>query len=229
MTIAGTLFRQATSSSKQSAYPVVFVIDQDMSVRESLAAMISDEGWLPETFSTAEEFLSHPRATAPHCLVLDVDLPDMSGLDVQRSVAARQRNTPIIFIAGTCNVPTAVQAMKAGAIEFFTKPLDGVDLRDSIRSALDLSREAIGREVQLHQLERRYETLSPREREVMALVVSGRMNKQVGGELGISEITVKAHRGRAMQKMEAASLAHLVVIATKLGVAAAPRSRCSAG
>jgi FixJ family two-component response regulator len=207
----------------------VYIVDTDISVATSLEAMIGREGWELVTFSSAQSFLSQPKALAPNCLLLDVALPDMSGLDLQRHISATRRDIPIIFVSECNDIPMAVQAMKAGAIEFFTKPLDGVDLRDSIRSALDLSREAIGREVQLHQLERRYETLSPREREVMALVVSGRMNKQVGGELGISEITVKAHRGRAMQKMEAASLAHLVVIATKLGVAAAPRSRCSAG
>ena len=228
MNIASALFSGPVSSPKGGADPVVFIIDEDASNRDSLASMVDREGWQPETFASARSFLARPRICAPSCLILDVGLPDINGLDLQRSISAARSDMPIIFVAGTCDISMAVQAMKAGAIEFFTKPFDKRDLLDAIRSALEISREAICRETQLRALEKRYETLSRREREVMALVASGRMNKQVGGDLGISEITVKAHRGKAMQKMEASSLAHLVMIAARLGVASQTSGRYSA-
>jgi FixJ family two-component response regulator len=205
----------------------VYIVDTDISVATSLEAMIGREGWELVTFSSAQSFLSQPKALAPNCLLLDVALPDMSGLDLQRHISATRRDIPIIFVSECNDIPMAVQAMKAGAIEFFTKPFDAKDLLDATRSAIEMSRDALCREAQLCALRERYETLSPREREVMGLVVTGRMNKQVGGDLGISEITVKAHRGRAMQKMEAASLAHLVTIAAKLGVAGESRFRAA--
>jgi FixJ family two-component response regulator len=213
------LVRESGLSARSRAAPVVYVVDEDTALHESLESAICREGWDLVAFSSAQEFLSHPCGLVPSCLILA--LPDISGLDLQKHIAAARRDIPIIFVSGCNNIAMAVQAMKAGAIEFFTKPFDGKDLLDTIRAAIELSRDALRHEAQLCALRERYETLSRREREVMALVVSGRMNKQVGGDLGISEITVKAHRGRAMQKMEAASLAHLVTIAAKLGVAGA--------
>jgi FixJ family two-component response regulator len=199
------------------AAPIVFVVDDDVSVRESLELLIGSEGWSPQTFSSAQEFLSHPREDKPNCLVLDVGLPDLNGLDLQKLVADRT-DTPIIFITGFGDVPTTVQAMKAGAVEFLTKPFNDEVLLEAIRGALARSRAALGQEADLRALREAYASLSTREREVMALVVSGLMNKQVGGELGISEITVKAHRGQVMRKMKAGSFADLVNMAAKLGL-----------
>jgi FixJ family two-component response regulator len=196
--------------------PVVFVVDDDISVRESLELLISHAGWQAAIFSSARDFLAHPRARAPSCLVLDVHLPDLNGLDLQNRLAARGTDMPIIFITGYGDVPMTVRAMKAGAVEFLTKPFSENVLLEAIRHAIDLSRTALGREAELDTLRNDYATLSRREREVMALVVSGRLNKQIGAELGISEITVKAHRGRVMRKMKAGSLADLVIIAAQL-------------
>jgi FixJ family two-component response regulator len=228
MNLVAALVRESGLTTKSRAMPTVFVVGEDASISQSLDFMICDEGWELSEFSSAQEFLSSPRVYAPSCLVLDMALPDINGLDLQQHIAAPRRDMPIIFVSGSGSIPMAVQAMKAGALEFFTKPFEGKDLLDAIRSAIEISRDTLSREAQLSALRERYETLSPREREVMALVVSGRMNKQVGGDLGISEITVKAHRGRAMQKMEAASLAHLVTIAAKLGVARAQSGRWAA-
>lgn len=198
------------------ATPVVFVVDDDVSVRESLEALIRDAGWQAETFASAEEFLSRPRVSGPSCLVLDVGLPDLNGLDLQQRVAADRPDMPIIFITGHGEVPMTVQAMKAGAVEFLTKPFGDDVLLSAIREAIERSETAVGREAEIQALRDRYALLSHREREVMALVVTGLLNKQVGGELGISEITVKAHRGQVMRKMKARSLADLVNMAARL-------------
>jgi FixJ family two-component response regulator len=198
--------------------PVVFVVDDDVSVRESLEPLIRFAGWQPETFASAQEFLDRPRLTVPSCLVLDISLPDLNGLDLQKRIVDRT-DMPIIFITGHGDVPMTVRAMKAGAVEFLTKPFDDEVLLSAIRSAIERSESALGDEANMRVLRERYALLSPREREVMSLVVSGLLNKQVGGELGISEITVKAHRGRVMQKMKAASLADLVTMAARLPLA----------
>ena len=208
------------------ATPMVFVVDDDVSVRESLELLIRCAGWAPETFASAQEFLARPRVRAPSCLVLDVSLPGLNGLDLQERVAAERTDMPIIFITGHGDVPMTVQAMKAGAVEFLTKPFGDEVLLGAIRNAIERSRAAVSREVEMRVLQNSYASLTPREREVMALVVSGRLNKQVGGELGISEITVKAHRGHAMRKMKAGSLADLVNMAARLRLApAAPRKQ----
>ena len=201
--------------------PIVFVVDDDVSVRESLELLIRYEGWQPETFASAQEFLDHPRVHIPNCLVLDVSLPGLTGLDLQRLVAGERTDMPIIFITGHGDVPMTVQAMKAGAVEFLTKPFNDDMLLSAIRAALERSRVALSLEAEMRVLRDRYASLSQRERQVMALVVSGLLNKQVAGELGISEITVKAHRGKVMQKMKADSLADLVKIAARLRPASA--------
>jgi FixJ family two-component response regulator len=196
--------------------PIVFVVDDDISVRESLEALIRCEGWQPETFASAQEFLDRPPAQAPSCLVLDISLPGLNGLDLQKRIVVERAEMPIIFITGHRDVPMTVQAMKAGAVEFLTKPFSDDVLLTAIRAALERSRVALGSEAEMRILRGCYASLSQRERQVMALVVSGLLNKQIGGELGISEITVKAHRGKVMQKMKADSLADLVRMATKL-------------
>jgi FixJ family two-component response regulator len=202
------------------ATPIVFVVDDDISVRESLELLIRSEGWQPETFASAPEFLIRPRSLAPSCLVLDYSLPGLNGLELQKRVAAVRTEMPIIFITGHRNVPMTVQAMKAGAVEFLTKPFSDEVLVAAIRNALERSRTALSLEAEMRVLRDRYASLSQRERQVMELVVSGRLNKQAGGDLGISEITVKAHRGRVMQKMKADSLADLVKMAERLRLAA---------
>jgi FixJ family two-component response regulator len=197
--------------------PIVFVVDDDVSVREALELLIRCEGWQPETFSSAAEFLHRPRPAVPHCLVLDVSLPGLSGLELQQRIGDGRSSMPIIFITGYGDVPMTVQAMKAGAIEFLTKPFTDERLLRAIREALEASRLALINERAMLELRETYASLSSREREVMQLVVSGLLNKQIGVELGISEVTVKAHRGRVMQKMKAASLADLVKLAARLG------------
>ena len=203
--------------------PIVFVVDDDVSVRESLESLIRCAGWEPETFASAQEFLSRPRVLAPSCLVLDVTLPDLNGLDLQERIAADRIDMPIIFITGYGDVSMTVQAMKAGAVEFLTKPFGDDVLLSAIRHAIERSRIALAHEAEMRALRDRHASLSRREREVMALVVSGLLNKQVGGELGISEITVKAHRGRVMRKMKAGSLADLVNMAARLRLAPPPK------
>ncbi|HMJ30591.1 MAG TPA: response regulator [Xanthobacteraceae bacterium] len=201
------------------ATPVVFVVDDDVSVRESLEALIRNEGWQPETFASAQAFLSRPRVLAPSCLVLDVTLPDLNGLDLQKRVSVDRMDMPIIFITGFGDVPMTVEAMRAGAVEFLTKPFSDDVLLSAIRQAIERSCTTLRQEAEMRKLRLHYGSLSRREREVMALVVSGLLNKQVGGELGISEITVKAHRGKVMRKMEAGSLADLVNMAGRLRLA----------
>ena len=200
------------------ATSIVFVVDDDISVRESLELLIRSEGWQPETFSSAQDFLVRSRPPVPSCLVLDISMPGLNGLELQKRVAAEHPDVPIIFITGYGDVPKTVQAMKAGAVEFLTKPFEDNVLLSAIQQALERSRVALGQQAEIKELRDRYLSLSPREREVMALVVSGLLNKQVGGELGISEITVKAHRGKVMQKMKADSLPDLVKMAGKLGL-----------
>jgi FixJ family two-component response regulator len=195
----------------------VFVVDDDISVRESLEWLLRSAGWQTETFASAQEFLARPRIDVPSCLVLDVTLPDLNGLDLQKRVIDRT-DMPIIFITGHGDVPTTVQAMKAGAVEFLTKPFSDDVLLDAIRHAIEGSQTARDQEAVRRALRERYLTLSVRQREVMALVVSGLLNKQVAAELGISEITVKAHRGQVMRKLNADSLADLVRLAATLDI-----------
>jgi FixJ family two-component response regulator len=216
--------RNTTHSSASRASndaPIVFVVDDDVSVREALELRIEAEGWRPETFASAEEFLARPRPLVPSCLVLDVALPDVNGLDLQKRVAVDRSDMPVIFITGHGDVPITVQAMKAGAIEFLTKPFRDDVLVSAIRHALERSQRALAREAKMKALRESYGSLTPREREVMVLVTSGLLNKQVGGELGISEITVKAHRGQVMRKMRADSLPALVNMVANLGLASA--------
>ena len=199
------------------ATPIVFIVDDDISVRESLECLIEDAGWRPEVFASAQEFLARPRPPGPSCLLLDIGLPDLNGLELQKRIAA-ERQVPIIFITGRGDIRTSVQAMKAGAMEFLTKPFVPDVLLTAIQDALERSRASLDDEANLLALRTRLDSLTRREREVMALVVRGQLNKQVGGELGISEITVKAHRGQVMRKMRARSLPELVNIATRLGL-----------
>ena len=210
----------AMSTAALQDTPTVFVVDDDVSVRESLELLIRFEGWRPEVFASAREFLARPRSLTPSCLVLDVSLPDLNGLDLQKLVADRV-DMPVIFITGHADIPTTVRAMKAGAIEFLTKPFDDEALLGAIRQAIELSEAALDKEAEARALRDRYASLTLRERQVMMLVASGLLNKQVGLRLGISEITVKAHRGRVMQKMKADSLADLVKTAERLRLAPA--------
>jgi FixJ family two-component response regulator len=204
--------------------PIVFVVDDDPSVRESVKRLIGSIGLRVETFGSTREFLASPRPQAPSCLVLDVRLPDVSGLEFQRELADAHAQIPIIFITGHADIPMSVRAMKAGAVEFLTKPFRGQELLDAIQEAIARDRAAWSERLQLAELHSRYETLTAREKEVLALVVSGLLNKQIGGELGTSELTVKTHRGRVMQKMAADSLADLVRMSEKLKIGVKAKS-----
>jgi FixJ family two-component response regulator len=215
--------RSATVSGHESAVSdstsVVFVVDDDVSVRESLEALIRCQGWRAEVFQSAEEFLARPRPLGPSCLILDVTLPDLNGLDLQQRVATDRSDMPIIFITGHGDVPMTVRAMKAGAVEFLTKPYGDAVLLSAIQQAIECSHAALRRETEMQSIRDCYGSLSRRERQVMALVVRGLLNKQVGAELGISEITVKAHRGSVMRKMKVDSLPDLVNVAARLQLA----------
>jgi len=207
-----------SAAPKPEQQSVVFVVDDDVSVRESLETLIEFAGWQPETFACAADFLARPVSTVPNCLVLDVSLPDLNGLELQKLIGSDRSAMPIIFITGHGDVPTSVKAMKAGAVEFLTKPFDDEALLAAIRLALKRSAAVLDDQAEITALRTRFESLTPRERDVMRFVVAGMLNKQIGVQLDISEITVKAHRGKVMQKMKAESLADLVKIAVRLGL-----------
>jgi FixJ family two-component response regulator len=208
----------------RGAVPIVFVVDDDVLVRERLELLIQSAGCQVETFPSAEEFLARPRVLSPSCLVLEVKLPHLNGLDLQERTAADRVDMPVIFITEDADIPTIVRAMKAGAAEFLTKPFDADVLLSAIREAVDRSECVLRQEAKRRSLRNRYASLTAREREVMDLVITGELNKQVGGELGISEITVKAHRGRMMRKMQAGSLVDLVNMAAILRRASVPNA-----
>jgi FixJ family two-component response regulator len=210
-----------SAAAKSQQKPIVFVVDDDISVRESLELLIKFSGWQPETFASAGEFLARPRTATPNCLVLDISLPDLNGLELQKLIASDRTDMPIIFITGHGDVPMTVQAMKAGAVEFLTKPFDDEVLLSAIRQAIKRSMALLNDQVEITALRSSYGSLTPREQEVLRLVVTGMLNKQIGLKLGISEITVKAHRGKMMQKMKAESLADLVKTAVRLRLAPA--------
>lgn len=210
-----------SAAAKSQPKPIVFVVDDDVSVRESLDLMIKFAGWQPELFASAEEFLTRPRTTTPSCLVLDISLPELDGLELQKLIASERTDMPIIFITGHGDVPMTVQAMKGGAVEFLTKPFDDEVLLSAIRHAIKRSAAVLDDQAQTSALRSVYESLTPREQDVMRYVVAGMLNKQIGLKLDISEITVKAHRGKMMQKMKADSVAELVRIAVRLGLAPA--------
>ena len=207
-----------SAPAKSQQKPIVFVVDDDVSVRESLDLLIKFAGWQSETFASAVDFLARPRTTTPSCLVLDVSLPDLDGLELQKLIASERTDMPIIFITGHGDVPMTVKAMKGGAVEFLTKPFDDEVLLSAIRHAIKRSAAVLDDQAETSALRSSYESLTPREREVMQLVVAGMLNKQIGLNLGISEVTVKAHRGKMMQKMKAESLADLVKTAVRLGL-----------
>lgn len=229
MILAGTLGHEVGSSPMATAKPIVFVVDDDVWIRESLQTLLQDEGWQAETFASAREFLDRPRPLTPNCLVLDVSLPGLDGLELQKRIAGQRTDMPIIFITGHGDIPMSVGAMKAGAIEFLTKPFSDEVLLTAIRQALERSRLALTQQATKQELRDRYASLTPREQDVMRLVVSGLLNKQVADELGITESTVKAHRGQVMQKMKANSLADLVKMTARLDQPVATNQSMSSG
>ncbi|WP_243455650.1 response regulator transcription factor [Sphingosinicella sp. BN140058] len=211
---AGHLTAGGTAMSE--ANPMVIIVDDDVSIRESLQPALELAGWTVKSFESATAFLESEAPEGPSCLLLDVSLPDLSGLDLQARIADRRAEMPIIFMTGYGDVPMTVRAMKAGAAEFLTKPLDEEILFAAVERAIAQSRIAVRERAAMRAIKARYASLSRREREVLRLIVAGRLNKQVGGDLGISEITVKAHRGRVMEKMKAGSFADLVKMSAKL-------------
>jgi FixJ family two-component response regulator len=218
MTAGGGAAQRMARATAPLPSPTVFVVDDDISVRESLELLIRSLGWQPELFASANAFLDRQPVSVPSCLVLDLSLPDLNGLELQKRILAERPELPVIFITGHGDVPKSVQAMKAGAMEFLTKPFSNEALIGAIQQALERSRNSFAESVEMRSLRDRYALLTPREKQVMELVVKGLLNKQVGGELEISEITVKAHRGKMMLKMKASSLADLVRMAGKLGI-----------
>jgi FixJ family two-component response regulator len=218
MSSMGAINHLSRSLAMPTGMPIVFVVDDDISVRESLELLVHNEGWQPVLFESAREFLARSPPSVPSCLILDVNLPDLNGLELQQRITGEASSTPIIFVTGYGDIPTSVRAMKAGAAEFLTKPFDDGVIIEAIRSALLRSQAAFERDRSRQRLQERFAGLSRREREVMTLVVTGLMNKQVGGELDISEITVKAHRGRVMEKMHAVTFVDLVNMARELGI-----------
>jgi FixJ family two-component response regulator len=216
MTTAASVVHQTSISLTPNVTPVVFVVDDDASARESLGLLVRSQGWRAETFRSPREFLVRTLPLVPSCLILDVALPDLNAFEVQKSIAKEYAGMPIIFISDCGDVAATVQAMKAGAVDFLVKPFNDDALTRAIRESFERSREALDRKMKIRDLQNRYASLTPRERQIMALVVAGLLNKQVGAELAISEITVKAHRGRVMEKMKASSLAHLVKMAVML-------------
>ena len=225
MNLARALGHEVGSSPMSDDTPIVFVVDDDVSVRESLELLIRSEGWQPEIFASAQEFLDRPPSLVPSCLVLDVSLPGLNGLELQKRVAVERPDMPIIFITGYGDMPTTVRGHEGRALSsFLTKPFSDDVLLSAIRNAIERSQAALGRAAEIRALRDCYASLTHRERQVMALVVSGLLNKQVGGELGISEITVKAHRGKVMQKMKADSLAALVKMAARLRLTGVPKA-----
>ena len=216
MSLAGAFGDHPGSPNNSKITAIVFVVERDLSVRKSLEFLIRSEGWRHESFGSAQAFLVRPPANVPSCLILDVAVPGPNALELQKTIARERSETPIIFVSSYGDVSTTVQAIKAGAVEFLTKPFNHEALLVAIRESLERSRLALDRELELRELHSRYALLTPRERQVMARVIYGVLNKQTAVELGISEITVKAHRGRVMQKMKANSLPHLVRMAERL-------------
>lgn len=216
MSLAHVPSQESLLSTIPQVTSTVFVVDDDISIRESLEMLIRCQGWRPETFGSAWEFLARPRVSVPSCLILDLPLPELDALELQKKLAVERPELPVVFVAAHADIPTTVLAMKAGALEFLTKPFNSHFLLNAVREGLERSRLVLDRETEIRELRNRHASLTCRERQVMSLVVSGLLNKQVGAELAISEITVKAHRGRVMQKMKANSLADLVKMAARL-------------